>query len=716
LLTIIQLDFLPKTDKYMKNWILALCTLLAGMGSAYAQDLALSWAGGIGGANNDNVSALITDGDGNSYIAGQFLVIADFDFSSATANLVANNRSMFLAKYDADGNHVWSKAIGGTATGASQVWGRALALDSDGNLVVTGWCNGTTDFDPGAGVETLTGAYEIFIAKYSADGDFVWAKSVSGGGSGDYGLGIAVNQDDEIFVTGHFQATTDFDPGIGTATLTASGSHDAFLAKYDADGNYIWAFALGGAATNTLATADRGNSVAIDSNGDVLLTGAFSGTADFDPGTASYTLTAAGGTDIFLAKYSTAGTLIWAKAMGSSGPTTSDDAGNSVVVDENGDIYLTGFFANQVDFNPGGTTLELTANGYKSDIFVARYAADGTCITAQALGGMNTDVGSSISYSTGYLYVTGSFTDSFEVDLGTQTVTLASKGESDIFILKLDTAGTYYWAGQAGGTKVDAGVVITNDPWGNVLVSGQFQDTADLNPVAQDTLLINSIGSNDVFLIKLHLDCDPVGSELTQTACDSFNFFGNVLYTGGTYTDTLSTPFGCDSIITLDLTIHTSPSADFSIISDSLVATDGASWQWVDCTTQSAVPGANERVFRPQQNGTFAVIVGNENGCSDTSSCQLFELEDVGISALQRNSGFSLYPNPARDRVYISAKQGLAKAQVRVLNTLGQVLTQINGQTGNTIEMDIRSLSTGVYLVEVVQQKSKMLQKLTIQK
>ena len=143
-------------------------------------------------------------------------------------------------------------------------FGYSMAVDSSGNMYTTGGFKGTGDFDPGAGTTNLTstGSYDVFVSKLDSSGDLVWAKNFGGSGgiSTDLALSVAVDSSGNVYTTGYFEGTFDFDPDEDeTAELTSVGARDVFVSKLDSSGNYVWAKSFGGTAT------DEGNSVAVDS-------------------------------------------------------------------------------------------------------------------------------------------------------------------------------------------------------------------------------------------------------------------------------------------------------------------------------------------------------------------------------------------------------------------------------------------------------------------
>ena len=248
-------------------------------------------------------------------------------------------------------NFEWAKAYGGTFFD----YGNSITVDNSGNVYTTGSFVGTADFDPGAGTFNLTsaGGTDVFIQKLDASGNLLWAKAF-GGTSTDQSNSITVDASGNVYATGNFKGTVDFDPGAGTFNLTSAGSYDDFFVqKLDASGNFLWAKAFGGTST------DQSNSITVDASGNVYTTGSFGYTVDFDPGAGTFNLTSAGGADVFIQKLDASGNFIWAKAFGG----TSTDQSNSITVDASGNVYTTGGFGNTVDFDPGAGTFILNLNG-----------------------------------------------------------------------------------------------------------------------------------------------------------------------------------------------------------------------------------------------------------------------------------------------------------------------------------------------------------------
>ncbi|MBD2705100.1 SBBP repeat-containing protein [Spirosoma sp. BT702] len=369
-------------------------------------------------------------------------------------------------------NYVWAKRMGG----AEFASGISVAVDGSGNAYTTGSFAGTVDFDPGAGVANLTSAgnFDIFVSKLDASGNFVWAKQMGSTGP-DQGSSIKVDASGNVYTTGSFSGTVDFNPGSGTANLTAADVSDIFVSKLDASGNFVWAKAMGGSGN------DVGNSIAVDGSGNVYTTGSFAGTADFDPGAGVYSLSTVGSADIFVSKLNASGNFIWAKAMGGS----NYDVSNSVAVDGSGNVYTTGSFAGTADFDPGSGVVNLTSPGtFTDNIFVSKLDVSGNFVWAKQMGGSTQDKGRSIAVDgSGNIYTTGSFIGTADFDPGSGVVNLTSVTSApDIFVSKLDASGNFVWAKAMGGSSLEVGNSIAVDGSGNVYTTGGFQGTVDFDP------------------------------------------------------------------------------------------------------------------------------------------------------------------------------------------------------------------------------------------
>ncbi|HLG35711.1 MAG TPA: SBBP repeat-containing protein [Bacteroidia bacterium] len=529
---------------------------------------------------------------------------------------------------------LWAKAIGGTGLDR----GLSSAVDASGNVYTTGHFLGTVDFDPGAGTYNLTsaGLEDIFISKLDSSGNFIWAIAM-GGTDADRGSSITIDASANVYTTGHFNGTADFDPGAGTFNLASAGLNDIFISKLDASGNFAGAKAMGGTSN------DQGNSISIDTSGNVYSTGKFSGTVDFDPGAGTFNLTSAGGQDIFVNKLDASGNFVWAKAMGGG---TIDDEGLSIAIDASANVYTTGYFKGPADFDPGAGTYNLNSVVNWYDIFISKLDSSGNFIWAKAMGGGATDFGHSIAidasqnvYTTGYFYGTADF------DPGAGTYNLTSAATiQDIFVSKLDASGNFAWAKAISGTGYDEGYSIAVDASANVYTTGKFTGTSDFDPGA-GTFNLTSAGGSDVFISKLDVSGNFVwaksagGTDADAGLSLALATSGNILVTG----------------------VFRSPSIAFSL------------------TTLTNA-------------GNFDIFIAKLDTLSIPTTNN--EIENFGNSIL-------LFPNPAMRTISFNTNGYTGNLHLQVINMLGQKIisenVKLNGE--DTYTIDVSNLPQGIYML-----------------
>ena len=259
----------------------------------------------------------------------------------------------FFARYDGNGNLIWAKDISGSGESSAQ----NIFIDATGFVYVTGNFFGTADFNTGVGVFNLTGAgaKDAFYAKYNSTGDFVWAASVGSGGD-QTGQSIIADKNGNVYATGYFVGTVDFNPGNGVFNLTSSnGFFNAYLLKLNKNGAFVWANNIGGNQD------DIGFSLALDATQNVYAAGYFNGTASFG---SNQSLTSAGSTDIFIAVYKPSGSVLTVMQEGG----TTDDWASSIAIDAKGFIYLTGYYTGTAQFFINGNSIALTSAG-NADVY-----------------------------------------------------------------------------------------------------------------------------------------------------------------------------------------------------------------------------------------------------------------------------------------------------------------------------------------------------------
>lgn len=401
------------------------------------------WSVRFGAEGWDTASAVATSGD-RVYVCGVF------DFTSVLGGgperTSAGSGDVFLASFELDGVFGWSLRAGGT--GADSCSG--LALDAQANLVIAGTFADQAEF--GGPMLASAGNSDGFVASYDRYAVHRWSRGFGGTGT-DQVNGIAVDALGISFIVGQFRGTAAF----GSVMLTSAGAGDGFLASYDSAGQVRWARALGG------PQEDSARAVAVDRDGRLIVAGEFRGTVDL----AGTVLTSAGGADVLLASYDTAGELSWARRFGGR----DQDAGHAVVADAQGNVFLGGQFETTANF--GGVDLTRTGTNWY-DGFLASYERSGQYRWSRGLGtGGYDSVGALAIDARGNLYATG-YTDN-TADLGGGPI--GGGGGFATFVASYDTSGAHRLSRGFGGDGNDGGSGIAVDRVGNVFVAGDFYET-----------------------------------------------------------------------------------------------------------------------------------------------------------------------------------------------------------------------------------------------
>lgn len=468
-----------------------------------ARSQSLVWAqsiNGIGSTYGTGVGAGTTDTAGNLYTLGVFGGTIYFEGGiSLTAVSVYD---MYIMKEDSSGNLIWVKQVKGLSSGVYGCGGVSTSVDQAGNVFITGTFRDSFDFDPGPAVYKLNsfGGYHAFILKLDPAGNFVWVKDI---GTQIPAVGVSAttakrdNNGNLYFaalVSGDGVTPIDVDPGPSEYNIIP-GLGDLLLEKLDADGNFIWAKLITG------DNAKQAWSLDFDSASNVFVSGNLIGSADFDPGPGVYTLTATPSTllpnqpDCFVAKYDSSGNFAWAHSFGSTGT----DRVWSGAVDRSGNVLVTGGFEGTVDFDPGPGAFNLTAASSRS-IFTLKLRNNGDFAWAKmagSTGGFHSGRALTTDDS-GNVYTSAISPGGCDVDPGPGEYLV----DGDCIVQKLDSAGNFVWGAGFGAT---APSWIGLDNSANVYITGAFSGVVDFDP-GPDVYWLSGVGGsvNSGFILKLN--------------------------------------------------------------------------------------------------------------------------------------------------------------------------------------------------------------------
>lgn len=427
---------------------------------------------GVSGLDTD-VAGVAIDSSDNIYITG----------TSQGANLFGKNVTsgttddIFVAKLNSSGVVQWVYAAGGTGRDR----GRKIALDSSGNIYVTGYYWSTVDF--GGGNVTSNGNWDAFLLKLNSSGTFQWVKSY-GSNYNDLGRDVAIDSNDNIYMLGNYRGTVDF--GGGDENGAVNG--DIFLVKFNSSGVFQWVYTAGA------SSADDSRALALDSSDNPYITGSFQSTVNFGGGN----ITAANTDDLFILKLNSSGAY---QNIYTSNIFTTQK-GKGLAVDSSGNIYATGTFSGTVDFGGGNITTSgndiylLKLNSSLAFQWVKRFAVDN--------GEASLALGLAVTVDEdGNVYSVGQIGSTIDLGGGSQIF----GGQNDAYIVKHDSSGSFQWSktfGSGSQNNIDKAQDIVIDSNGFVIAVGEVESqNIDFTSVGGEILTNFVTGDNPNFVLKI---------------------------------------------------------------------------------------------------------------------------------------------------------------------------------------------------------------------
>ncbi len=438
--------------------------------------IAWDWAVSGTGPANELAMDIVVDEEGNTYIVGYFDDMASF---GTTTLLSSGGDDIFIAKLSSSKEWLWAKRAGGSGNDT----GQSIAIDSEGNILVTGFYNDTADFGD-LELSNESGANNFFLTKLDSDGNFIWAVSTTTTNSVE-GRGVSVDSSNNAYVSGYYFGVAEF----GDIELQESQTWDAFVAKINPDGEWLWAKRAGG------TDWDYSESITVDGDGNAYIIGFFQDYISFG----EITLYTTGVVDLFVAKIDTEGNWVWANSANASFGVNFD-----IAVDSIGNCFVTGSYNGTAEF--GDHSIEGTHAQWT--LFAAKLDDEGNWLWAKrAHGSLGMGYAATVD-SDGNCIISGIF--QLAVYFGNNV--LESNGNNDIFVAKIDSDGNWLWALGAGGYGWEQSFGVTLDSTGNIFVTGSYQDIAYFGDDS-----IQSTDDYDLFVAKI--DTSP----LSITVSDPIN-------------------------------------------------------------------------------------------------------------------------------------------------------------------------------------------------
>ncbi|MES2140880.1 MAG: T9SS type A sorting domain-containing protein [Bacteroidota bacterium] len=635
--------------------------------------------------------------------------------------------NLFFFKLQAQ-NFDWAKEEGLFAYD----YGYGISTDIVGNIYISGKYEMDANFSDT--ILTSYGNHDIYLAKYNSTGELIWART-AGGIYGDYAHALACDRLNYVYVAGEiegFETPINFQ---GSAiTLNSTGSNDAFLSKYDLNGNLIWAKHAGGYYD------DEALGITYDPAGNVYICGFFTDTATFG-GTTIY---GQGNRDIFIAKYDMDGNFLWVNQAGSTGR----DEAKAIKCDSYGNVYLTGMYKDSALF---GSTLLSSPLGY-FNIFLAKYAPDGSLIWVKDAGGDYDDVAWAITLDNAdKIYITGEFNASAYFD----SIQLITTGQGNIFVACYNNSGNVEWVTSAGGPLVDRARGIGCDGT-NIYITGQFSMSANFGAYS-----VTGIDSSEIFMAKLnntggfewavsvggsHDVTELLGYEAGNGICAEAS--GNVyttgtLINGGDFGSTTLFPYSRTDVFLTKISQGPDITAPLAPVFDPLdnmtnvpnnsnlvltfnevvqkgmgnviIKEGGSITQTVDVTGSNVIVSGNIVTidpgnFTPEANvsvemapGVFKDLANNNYiGISDELIWNFSISAATLVNNYNLDNHFSIYPNPSQGNFTINSNLPDAqKIEMTITNCIGQVIDKKKYKYSSQLTVDLSAKKKGIYFIEI---------------
>ncbi len=466
----------------LENNILSFSTENYNTNNTLIIDPEISWSTYVGGEGEDASNAITMDAFENIYITGYTASGAGMAQAGIQMTYGGGGFDAYLAKYDTLGNKLWCTYVGGKKSD----YGTNICIDNTGNIYITGleFSNNFPVLNAFQG--TYGGGYDAFLQKFDSNGNRIWGTYYGGSGD-DAGRGVAVDSDNNIILSGTTSSPNNI-ASAGAYKIVNTGLNDAFIAKFDSNGNRLWATYYGG------PNDDECRSVCINSSNDIIITGYTKSTSGI--ALAGYDMTQGGNNDVYITKFNSAGNLIWGTYYGGTG----DDNGNVIQCDDLGNIYIGLQTNSATGFNCTGYNTSI--NGAYDAVF-AKFSGDGNLTWATYFGGTENDFGKALYVKNNFVYAAGYTSSSSNISLnGFQN---AKNGMADAYIAKFNYDGILQWASYFGSNNDEYGRAILSKKLSTIYFIGKTFSPAGISYKGTQNTFGGGVA--DGFIIKIN-ECE----------------------------------------------------------------------------------------------------------------------------------------------------------------------------------------------------------------
>ena len=432
--------------------------------------------------------SLDMDNQSNIYLSGTFIDSKDFDYKAGTVLIYSNpstSNNLYIASYDATGTYRWAYRIPTTGNPLIKVF-------DNGKVWMQGDYNSNADFDPGTGVNNLLAANATqYLTTCTSNGTYQTAAAFNKSNAlTERVTAIDASISNNIIVAGTFSGTINFNNSLNDIVRTSTLDSNAYIASYSNTGTLLWVNQLKGRALIKAIKRDQA--------GNIYVTGYFVSATYFDENTPTFYISTTT-SDIFIGKYDPNGVMLWIHRIGGA----YIDEGHDLSIDANGNVVVTGTFADAIDFDPSAASFQLTTPQLTTNGFIAKYTGNGNFIHALKLVVRNAT--SVCTDNNNNIFVTGnmvSFGNFNAAGGGGVVYCTGGSNDYDYYLAKYDSAGNYLWAFKIGGyNSNNQKTQIALDNAGNIYFEGFFVgslDSVDIDPSANE----NYLNSGKGILIK----------------------------------------------------------------------------------------------------------------------------------------------------------------------------------------------------------------------